>query len=249
MAAQSQIEWTESTWNPVTGCSKVSPGCKHCYAERMARRLKAMGHPNYARGFELCMHEHMLDLPLSWRKPRMIFVNSMSDLFHRAVPLEFIQRVFDVMRQASRHTFQVLTKRSERLLKLNGQLLWPGNVWAGVSVENQDYVFRIEHLRQSAAQVKFLSLEPLLGPLPTLNLEGIDWVIVGGESGPGARPMDAEWVIDIRDQCFAAGVPFFFKQWGGFNKKSNGRLLDGRTWDEMPLTPCSANGGHMARIS
>ncbi|GAJ01328.1 unnamed protein product, partial [marine sediment metagenome] len=210
MAVRSHIEWTESTWNPVTGCSKVSPGCKHCYAERMARRLKAMGHPNYAGGFELCVHEHMLDLPLSWRKPQMIFVNSMSDLFHRDVPLEYIQRVFDVMRQASWHTFQVLTKRSERLLRLNGQLLWPGNVWGGVSVENQDYVFRIEHLRQIAAQVKFLSLEPLLGPLPTLNLEGIDWVIVGGESGPGARPMDRQWVIDIRDQCLAAGVPFFF---------------------------------------
>jgi len=249
MAAQSKIEWTESTWNPVTGCSKVSPGCKHCYAERMARRLKAMGHPNYARGFELRMHEHMLDLPLSWRKPRMIFVNSMSDLFHRAVPVEFIQRVFDVMRQASRHTFQVLTKRSERLLRLSRQLLWPGNVWAGVSVENQDHAFRIEHLTQTTTQVKFLSLEPLLGPLPTLNLEGIDWVIVGGESGPGARPMDAEWVIDIRDQCFAAGAPFFFKQWGGFNKKSKGRLLDGRTWDEMPLIPSSANGGHMACVS
>jgi len=249
MAAQSQIEWTESTWNPVTGCSKVSPGCKHCYAERMARRLKAMGHPNYREGFKVCIHEHMLDLPLSWRKPQMIFVNSMGDLFHADVPLQYIQRVFDVMHRASCHTFQVLTKRSERLLKLGRQLPWPGNVWAGVSVEDDDYVSRVEHLRQTAAQVKFLSLEPLLGPLARLNLTGIQWVIVGGESGPGARPMDPQWVMDIRDQCLAAGVPFFFKQWGGFNKKRNGRLLDGRTWDEMPLIPSLPNGGNMACIS
>ena len=235
MAAQSHIEWTESTWNPVTGCTKVSPGCKHCYAERMARRLKAMGHPNYAAGFEVRMHEHMLDLPLGWRKPRMVFVNSMSDLFHSDVPLDYVQRLFDVMQRASWHTFQVLTKRSARLLELDRELDWPNNVWAGVSVENQDYAFRIGHLRQTGAKVKFLSLEPLLGPLPGLDLGGVDWVIVGGESGPGARPMRLDWVLDIRDQSLAAGVPFFFKQWGGFHKRRNGRLLEGRTWDQMPL--------------
>jgi len=234
MAAQSKIEWTESTWNPVTGCSKVSPGCKNCYAERMARRLKAMGHPNYAEGFTLCLQEHMLELPLRWHRPRMVFVNSMSDLFHRDVPLDYIQRVFEVMRRASWHTFQVLTKRSKRLLRLDRQIDWPGNVWAGVSVENHDYVFRADHLRECGAHIKFLSLEPLLGPLSRLDLGGIDWVIVGGESGPGARPMESHWVVDIRDQCVRSNVPFFFKQWGGFHKKRNGRLLEGRTWDEMP---------------
>ncbi|OGO04203.1 MAG: hypothetical protein A2Y73_03540 [Chloroflexi bacterium RBG_13_56_8] len=235
MAAQSHIEWTESTWNPVTGCTKVSPGCKHCYAERMARRLKAMGHPNYAKGFQVCLHEHMLDLPLHWRKPQMIFVNSMSDLFHEDVPLEYIKRVFYTMRQASWHTFQVLTKRSHRLARLDQEIEWPENVWVGVSVENRDYTLRIDHLKRTAAHIKFLSLEPLLGPLPELDLHGINWLIVGGESGPGARPMDPQWVIDIRDQSCAANVPFFFKQWGGFNRKRNGRLLEGRTWNQMPI--------------
>lgn len=234
--AQSTIEWTEATWNPVTGCNKISPGCKHCYAERMALRLKAMGQPNYANGFELTLHEHMLDLPLRWKKPQMIFVNSMSDLFHKDVPLEFLLRVFETMRQAWWHQFQVLTKRSERLLELNLDIDWPPNVWMGVSVENEDYTFRIDHLQQTAAQIKFLSLEPLLGPLPNLNLIGIDWVIVGGESGPRARSIQEKWVIDIRDQSIAAGVPFFFKQWGGVNKKKTGRLLQGQTWDEMPIS-------------
>jgi protein gp37 len=234
MAASSGIEWTESTWNPITGCNKVSPGCKHCYAERMALRLQAMGQPNYANGFKLTLHEHMLELPLYWKKPQMIFVNSMSDLFHADVPLEFIQKVFEVMRRASWHTFQMLTKRSKRLLELDQVLSWPSNAWMGVSVENQDYTFRIDHLRQTRAYIKFLSLEPLLGPLPNLDLRGIDWVIVGGESGPGARPVAKDWVLDIRDQCLAAGVPFFFKQWGGVRKKRQGRLLQGRTWDEMP---------------
>ena len=234
MGAHSSIEWTESTWNPVTGCTKVSPGCAHCYAERMALRLQAMGHPNYVNGFKVTVHEHMLALPLRWKKPQMIFVNSMSDLFHEDVPLEFIQKVFDVMRRASWHIFQVLTKRSQRLLELNPEIDWPPNVWMGVSVENQDYIFRIEHLRQTNAHLKFLSLEPLLGPLPNLDLRGIDWVIVGGESGPGARPIKEEWVIDIRDQCRAANIPFFFKQWGGVRKKRAGRVLQGRTWDEMP---------------
>jgi protein gp37 len=234
MGARSNIEWTESTWNPITGCTKVSPGCKHCYAERMALRLQAMGQPNYANGFDVTLHEHMLELPLRWKKPQMIFVNSMSDLFHTEVPLEFIQDVFDIMRRASWHTFQILTKRSDRLLELNSEIEWPTNVWMGVSIENEQYTFRIEHLRQTSAHIKFLSLEPLLGPLPDLDLCGIDWVIVGGESGPRARPMAREWVIDIRDQCIAARVPFFFKQWGGINKKRSGRILQGRMWDEMP---------------
>jgi len=200
----------------------------------MALRLQAMGQPNYANGFKLTMHERVLELPLSWKKPQMIFVNSMSDLFHKEVPVEFIQRIFAVMRRASWHTFQILTKRSARLLELNHALHWPDNVWMGVSVENEDYIIRIDHLRQTGARTKFLSLEPLLGPLPNLDLDGIDWVIVGGESGPGARPLREEWVTEIRDQCVAKGVPFFFKQWGGVHKKRNGRLLQGRIWDEMP---------------
>jgi protein gp37 len=234
MATRSNIEWTESTWNPVTGCTKVSPGCKHCYAERMALRLQAMGQRNYVNGFNLTTHEHMLDLPLRWKKPQVIFVNSMSDLFHKDVPLEFIQKVFGVMHSASWHIFQVLTKRASRLLELNQEINWSSNVWMGVSVENQDYTFRIEYLRQTDAHVKFLSLEPLLGPLQNLDLHDIDWVIVGGESGPGARPVRREWVTDIRDQCLAADIPFFFKQWGGVRKKRSGRVLQGRTWDEMP---------------
>lgn len=236
MATDSAIEWTEATWNPVTGCNKISPGCKHCYAERMSKRLQAMGQLNYANGFELTLHEHMLDRPLLWKKPQVIFVNSMSDLFHEEVPFEFISRVFDTMRRAYWHQFQVLTKRSARLSELSPEIKWPPNVWMGVSVENEDYAFRIDHLRETAACVKFLSLEPLLGPLPNLNLDGIDWAIVGGESGPGARPMAEDWVIDIRDQCLAANVPFFFKQWGGPRKKKTGRLLEGRTWDEMPIS-------------
>jgi len=232
--ARSSIEWTESTWNPVTGCSKVSPGCKHCYAETMARRLKAMGQPNYRNGFELTVHEHMLERPLQWKRPQVIFVNSMSDLFHEDVPLSFIQRVFVVMEQAHWHQFQVLTKRAERLKAISPVLCWPSNVWMGVSVENQHYKTRIDQLRGSRAAVKFLSFEPLLGPLKTLNLDGIDWVIVGGESGLRPRPMQQTWVAEIRDQCRAACVPFFFKQWGGRKKKKAGRLLDGRTWNEMP---------------
>ncbi len=234
MAVNSSIEWTESTWNPITGCDKVSPGCKFCYAERMAVRLQAMGQPNYRNGFALTLHEHALELPLRWRQPQTIFVNSMSDLFHKDVPLAFIRRVFDVMKEAHWHRFQILTKRSERLFMLRDKLEWPANVWMGVSVETAHYVKRIDHLRKVPAAIRFLSLEPLLGPLPGLDLSGIDWVIVGGESGPGARPMDEAWALDIRDQCEAAGVPFFFKQWGGVNKKKAGRLLEGRTWDEMP---------------
>ena len=247
MAARSAIEWTEATWNPITGCTKVSPGCRHCYAERMALRLQAMGQPKYANGFKLTLHEHVLELPLSWKQPHIVFVNSMSDLFHEEVPLEFIQRVLDVMRHASWHTFQVLTKRSHRLLALDSEIRWPPNVWVGVSVENEDYAFRIQDLRETGAQVKFLSLEPLLGPLPHLDLRGIDWVIVGGESGPRARPLREEWVIDIRDQCLAAGVPFFFKQWGGSRRRRAGRLLEGCTWDGMPKSVEAASSALSAR--
>lgn len=234
MAYKSGIEWTESTWNPSTGCDKVSPGCKHCYADRMAVRLRAMGQDNYKNGFKLTIHDHMLNKPLLWRKPQVIFVNSMSDLFHKDIPLAFIQKVFDVMGKAYWHRFQVLTKRSERLLELDPLLKWHPNIWVGVSVESQDYVFRVDHLRKTNAKTKFLSLEPLLGSLPNLNLADIDWVIVGGESGPGARPIKPEWISGIRDQCQNLGVPFFFKQWGGANKKKAGRLFEGRTWDEMP---------------
>lgn len=234
MGTHSSIERTEFTWNPVTGCTKVSQGFKHCYAERMARRLRAMRQPNYANGFQLTTHEHMLGLPLNWKKPQMIFVNSMSDLFHKDVPPEFIQKVFNVMFRASWHTFQVLTKRSRRLLEFDQEIDWPPNVWMGVSVEDSEYAFRIDRLRQTNANIKFLSLEPLLGPLPHLDLRGIDWVIVGGESGPRARPIKEEWVIDIRDQCLLVNVPFFFKQWGRVRKKRTGRVLQGRTWEEMP---------------
>ncbi|NOZ79893.1 MAG: phage Gp37/Gp68 family protein, partial [Acidobacteria bacterium] len=245
----STIEWTESTWNPVSGCTKVSPGCAHCYAERMALRLQAMGQPNYARGFELTLHEHMLEAPLHWKKPQMIFVNSMSDLFHENVPEDFVHRVFEIMRRAHWHTFQVLTKRAQRLEELAPEIQWPANVWMGVSVENQDYTFRIDHLRRTPAYKKFLSLEPLLGPLPNLDLGGIDWVIVGGESGPRARPMDGSWVVSIRDRCRAASVPFFFKQWGGPNKKKAGRILEGRTWDQIPTVFPSPMRNGLAQAS
>ena len=234
MAQNSGIEWTGSTWNPVTGCIKISAGCKHCYAERMARRLQAMGQPNYVSGFQPALHEHVLELPLKWKKPQTIFVNSMSDLFLNNVPLEFIRKVFVVMQHASRHTFQVLTKRSERLMQLSSELSWTSNIWMGVTVEQKDYAYRIDHLRKTKAHVKFLSIEPLLGPMSDLNLEGIDWVIVGGESGPGARPVEPEWIVDILEQCKRSGTPFFFKQWGGLHKKKTGRQLLGRTWDQMP---------------
>jgi protein gp37 len=237
MAQKSGIEWTESTWNPVTGCTKVSAGCKHCYAERMSERLQAMGQVNYRHGFQLTLHPHMLDLPLRWKKPQTIFVNSMSDLFHEEVPVDYVGRVFEAMRRAHWHRFQVLTKRSQRLAELDRLLVWAPNIWMGVSVENQEFRPRIDHLRRTGAYVKFLSLEPLLGPLPDLDLSAIGWVIVGGESGPQARSLNPDWVTDIRDQCRRAGVPFFFKQWGGRNKKRAGRILDGRTWDEMPVPP------------
>jgi protein gp37 len=269
MSAQSPIEWTDATWNPVRGCTKVSPGCKHCYAERFAERFRGVaGHP-FEQGFDVRLVPDMLDAPLRWKRPRMIFVNSMSDLFHSQVPAEYIAAVFGVMAAAPRHTFQLLTKRADRMrawfewaqdfgalrsdtlsrnryhaerhvdadlpwVHENGQD-WPLiNVWLGVSVENDDYGHRIEDLQATPATVRFLSLEPLLGPLPDLDLDGIHWVIVGGESGPGARPMAPDWVRDIREQCRRAQVPFFFKQWGGALKKRSGRELDGRTWDEFP---------------
>lgn len=232
--SKSSIEWTQSTWNPVTGCTKISPGCANCYAERMSHRLQAMGQSNYANAFELTLQPHMLERPLTWKTPQVIFVNSMSDLFHKNVPAEYVLRVFDVMRRAHWHQFQVLTKRAERIVELDPMIDWPANVWMGVSVESEKYVSRIDCLRQTGARTKFLSLEPLLGPLERLNLKGIHWVIVGGESGPGARPIEEAWVKSIRNQCLSGNVPFFFKQWGGFRKKRTGRLLEGRTWDEMP---------------
>ena len=233
--SKSSIEWTEQTWNPVTGCTKISPGCKFCYAEKMAARLKHMGVKNYRNGFKLTLHHHMLDRPLQWKKPSIIFVNSMSDLFHQDVPESFIFEVFDVMKRAPWHKFQVLTKRPDRVAALGKKLHWMPNIWMGTSVENMDYIDRIDLLRKTSAKIKFLSLEPLLGGLPNLNLKKIDWVIVGGESGHKARPIKKEWVIDIQKQCKKADVSFFFKQWGGKNKKKAGRELNGRTWDAMPI--------------
>ena len=235
MARKSKIEWTESTWNPVTGCTKISPGCKNCYAERFALRLKAAKNPSYTNGFQLTLHERVLPLPLRWHKPQSIFVNSMSDLFHEDVPDEFIFTIFNIMKQANWHRFQILTKRSDRLLKLSSRLNWAPHIWMGVTVEDSEYVYRVNQLRQTGAAIKFLSLEPLLGPIIGLDLDGIDWVIAGGESGPYARPVEPHWVTSVRDQCQDYKVPFFFKQWGGVRKKKAGRELDGRTWDEMPL--------------
>lgn len=242
MAQNSSIEWTEATWNPTTGCTKVSPGCAHCYAERMAFRLQSMGQPRYDQGFRLKLQDDVVDLPLQWKKPRIIFVNSMSDLFHKDVPDEFICRCFHVMKTASQHQYQVLTKRPERVVELVDKLEWMDNIWMGTSVENAKYVERIRALKRVPARIRFLSIEPLLGAISRLPLKGIHWVIVGGESGPLSRPMEIDWVRKIRDQCVAQEVPFFFKQWGAFgadgvrrSKKANGRELDGRTWSEMPL--------------
>lgn len=237
MAQNSSIEWTESTWNPVTGCTKISPGCKNCYAERMANRLQAMGVDQYRNGFKVTVHPKALSIPIKWKKPRVVFVNSMSDLFHEDVPLAFIKQVFQIMEATPRHTYQVLTKRPELALQYASGLTWPNNVWMGTSVESGLYVNRIGCLRQIPARIRFLSLEPLLGPIPRLPLKGIDWVIVGGESGPKARPMQEAWVLTMRDRCQAQGVPFFFKQWGGVNKKKAGRLLEGHTWDALPMVP------------
>ena len=234
MGTLSKIEWTEVTWNPVTGCTKISHGCKHCYAERMAKRLQAMGMPKYSHGFQSTTHESALQEPFKWKRPTVVFVNSMSDLFHKAIPTEFIQQVFEVMNETPQHTYQVLTKRPSRVYQLDAKLEWTPNIWLGTSVESERWLPRMDWLKATSAKTKFLSLEPLLGPLPSLDLAGIDWAIVGGESGPGARPMEADWAREIRDNCVANQVPFFFKQWGGVFKKRTGRVLDDRTWDEMP---------------
>lgn len=245
MADRSGIEWTEVTWNPTTGCDKTSPGCDNCYALTLAKRLRAMGQAKYQNdgdprtsgpGFALTVHEDTLAAPYRWKSPRVIFVNSMSDLFHPDVPLDFIKRVFTVMADTPQHTYQVLTKRSKRLAAVARELGWPSNVWMGVSVESDRYAFRLDHLRSVDAAVRFVSAEPLLGPLPNLDLTSIDWLIAGGESGPNARPMDEDWVRDIRDQCGEAGVAFFFKQWGGRTPKAGGRVLDGAVYDEMPMS-------------
>ena len=236
MAEKSLIEWTESSWNPVTGCSKVSDGCLNCYAERLAKRLQKMGQKKYRNGFKVTCHEDSLEEPLRWKTERMIFVCSMSDLFHEKVPDEFIKEVFSVMNQAYWHTFQVLTKRAERLAEFARKVDWTDNIWAGVTVESKKYLHRIEYLKKIPAFVRFISMEPLLGPVPEIGkyLQDINWVIVGGESGFGARPMRKEWVIEIRNVCESAGVPFSFKQWGGVNKKKRGRLLDGKEYSQMP---------------
>jgi protein gp37 len=243
VADKTSIEWTETTWNPVTGCDRTSPGCDHCYAMRLAGRLKAMGQSHYQRdgdprtsgpGFGVACHDDIVEAPLRWRTPRLVFVNSMSDLLHPEVPDDFVRQVFATMSTASHHTFQVLTKRSRRLRELGPSLVWPANVWMGVSVENARYRFRITDLRAVPAAVRFLSIEPLIGPVGELDLAGIGWVIVGGESGPGARTVKYAWVAEVRDQCREAGVPFFFKQWGGRTPKAGGRVLDGVVWDEMP---------------
>ncbi|EMS78447.1 DUF5131 family protein [Desulfotignum phosphitoxidans] len=231
----SKIEWTGDTWNPVTGCTKLSPGCDNCYAERMANRLKTMEkQQRYRNGFEVTCHPDLLNIPLKWKKPKTVFVCSMGDLFHKNVPVSYIKSVFTIMNKAHWHTFQVLTKRSKRLHKLKDRLKWTDNIWVGVSVENNNLIKRIDRLREVPANIKFLSIEPLLGPMRKMDLSGIDWVIVGGESGPGARPIEEKWVINIKNQCVKNGIPFFFKQWGGTNKKKTGRLLRGKVWDQMP---------------
>lgn len=233
--AQSSIEWTEMTWNPTTGCTKISAGCKYCYAEVMARRLQAMGIDKYKKGFNLQMHEDSLLTPYEWKSPKIVFVNSMSDLFHKDTPLEFIKKVFFTMNNCPQHTFQVLTKRSDILLKYHKELNWTPNIWMGVSIEDERVKYRIDDLRKTDTRIKFLSCEPLIGPLPKLNLKKIDWVIVGGESGRKPRPMDVDWVLDIQQQCAKLKVAFFFKQWGGTNKKKAGRQLGGKIYDEMPI--------------
>lgn len=247
MATKSSIEWTEMTWNPVTGCTKISQGCKNCYANRMALRLQAMGVERYQNGFKPTVHEDLVDLPKKWRKPRTIFVNSMSDLFHDDIPEVFIKRVFATMRDCPQHTFQVLTKRSKRLVKLGSTLDWPSNVWMGVSVENVEVMSRITDLAQVPAKVRFLSCEPLIGPLERMPLHGIHWVIVGGESGPRARPMQPLWAESIQVQCENAKVPFFFKQWGGVRKHKTGRTLKGRLFDELPA-PITTGSDHRGLV-
>ncbi len=239
MSFNSTIEWTESSWNPITGCTKISEGCKNCYAERMANRLKAMGQKNYKNGFSLTIHEETINLPLKWKKPQMIFVNSMSDLFHEEIPFNVIERIFATMNQCTWHTFQVLTKRANILSEYSKFLTWTPNIWMGVTVESENHINRISHLQNTDAKIKFISFEPLLGEINSFNTKDIHWVIVGGESGPGCRPLKKEWVLKICDLCQSSSIPFFFKQWGGVRKKKNGRILDNKTWDEMPQRLCS----------
>lgn len=234
MPQPSKIEWTGSSWNPVTGCSKVSPGCRFCYAERMAHRLQKMQQKKYKNGFKLTLHYEEIERPLNWKKPQTIFVNSMSDLFHENIPKAFILKMFEVMQKAHWHTFQILTKRSKRLLELAPELPWPQNIWVGVTVENSDYIYRLDDLGKIPAFIKFVSMEPLLGPISRFPYKKIDWVIVGGESGPHARPIEEKWVLEIKNQCIKNNLPFFFKQWGGINKKRSGRLLQGRLWNQYP---------------
>jgi protein gp37 len=235
MPAKTKIEWTELSWNPVTGCSKISPGCKNCYAERFALRLQNMGNPRYKCGFKVTLHSDLIEAPFHWQKPSLVFVNSMSDLFHETIPFEFIKKVFDVMNRCSHLQFQILTKRSKRMVELSNKLTWSRNIWTGVSIEYQKYIWRILDLQKIPAFIRFVSCEPLLGPIDELPLNGLNWVIVGGESGPGARPMRKEWVLSIRNQCEQKGVPFFFKQWGGVHKYKNGRMLEGKTYNEFPV--------------
>lgn len=241
--SKSRIEWTESTWNPITGCTKISSGCRFCYAEIMARRLQAMGQPKYADGFKLTIHPDTLDEPYTWKKPRVVFVNSMSDIFHKDVPIEFIQKIFKVINDNPQHVFQVLTKRADVLYKYDseGLLNWSDNLWMGVTVESSKVTKRIDFLRRTGAHVKFLSCEPLISAIPNMNLSGIDWVITGGESGRTPRPIDKEWVLDIKQQCDNLGVAFYFKQWGGTNKKKSGRMIDGVTYDAMPRSVTISN--------
>jgi len=234
MSQNSKIEWTHASWNPVTGCTKVSEACEHCYAKRFALRLQAMGVPKYKNGFQPTLHQEVLKHPLHWKKPRIIFTASMGDLFHEKVPVAFILKIFKIMHKANHHVYRILTKRSKRVLDLNPQLKWASHIWLGVTVENEKNTFRIDDLRKTGANTKFLCMEPFLGPVPELDLKGIDWVIVGGESGPGARPMKKEWATRIRDLCVREKVPFFFKQWGGVNKKKTGRILEGKIWDQTP---------------
>lgn len=241
MTSSRGIAWGEESWNPVTGCTKISPGCVHCWAERMARRLQAMGQQRYERGFRVATHEDLLDQPLHWAKPRLVYVSFMGDLFHDEVPDEFIVCVFDVMARSPQHCFHLLTKRPERLAAMSSRLPWPANIWAGATVEDDAHRGRADWLRQTGAAVRYLVLEPLLGPVEQLDLSGIGWVILGGESGPGARPLHIDWVRSVRDQCVAAGVPFTFKQWGGVRRKETGRTLDGREWLERP-EPSAAAG-------
>ncbi len=234
MSSKSKIEWTDVTWNPVTGCTPVSDGCRNCYAIRMAKRLQAMGVKRYRNGFHVTLQDDQLDTPLRWKKPRMVFVNSMGDLFHEDIPFEYVKRVFAVMKQTPQHTYQVLTKRSTRMVELAKHLAWPANIWLGVTIESGKYSYRAQNLLKTAASTKFLSIEPMIGAVEGINLEGIDWVIVGGESGPQARAIRREWAVAVRDNCISNNIPFFFKQWGGPNKKKTGRLLDGQLWNQFP---------------